>query len=365
MNFPWLLAFFVVASGTALIPLTRALYGIESKPCHGNAKEEFTKPFFCEFVMFVAMFCCYGVYFAERARKSHTRKTTGLLQYIEEEPMPPASQPWYRCASGSKTGLCFYLFCIAASDFVASYFIFAGNLWVPASFSELLSSTNTVFTAALSYFWLKSNISKRQTQGILGIILGLAFVAGARMADEGNDDTSFSLRLTGCLFIMVGQFIYGIEFCLAEVLLADAELSHFYFLGTAGFWGILMFVPIFGIISVTPNNSNEMNPLYHEDVIDTLCMIKNDVTILSLTLALLFALFVYNIALFNYIREQSGLGAAVCKMVVAAFVWLIDLGFYYVFNDRSEGNSESWTKWSWMELVGYFIVVLSTFLYHQ
>ena len=75
-------------------------------------------------------------------------------------------------------------------------------------------------------------------------------------------------------------------------------------------------------------------------------------------------LFFYNIGLFGVCEHGSALQSAVLNLLVAPLVWLIDMSLYWTGHGRM-GTAERWHEWSWLQLVGFGLVIMGTMIFHH
>ena len=74
-------------------------------------------------------------------------------------------------------------------------------------------------------------------------------------------------------------------------------------------------------------------------------------------------LFFYNIGLFGVCEHGSALQSAVLNLLVAPLVWLIDMSLYWTGHGRM-GTAERWHELSWLQLVGFGLVIMGTVIFH-
>ena len=75
-------------------------------------------------------------------------------------------------------------------------------------------------------------------------------------------------------------------------------------------------------------------------------------------------LFFYNIGLFGVCEHGSALQSAVLNLLVAPLVWLIDMSLYWTGHGRM-GTAERWHEWSWLQLVGFGLVIMGTMIFQH
>ena len=106
-----------------------------------------------------------------------------------------------------------------------------------------------------------------------------------------------------------------------------------------------------------------MSAIWHEDIRDDLYMLSDSPELCILIGLTFVCLFFYNIGLFGVCEHGSALQSAVLNLLVAPLVWLIDMSLYWT--GQRVGTAERWHEWSWLQLVGFGLIIIGTVVFHQ
>jgi drug/metabolite transporter (DMT)-like permease len=238
--------------------------------------------------------------------------------------------------------------------------------WAPV---QMLMAFNPVFCAIQARVYFKRELSTAQIRGGALILLGLITVAVSRGLMEHSDTTdessapSTGLFILGVILVIIANLAYATEATVSEVLLQEYGLSPYATVGIMGVYGIIFFIPLFVIISLTPSGTGEASSLYHENFGDTMNLLSESASLTFLIIVLLVLLFFFNIGLFEFFGRASAVQATVTNMLVAPAVWVVDLILNY--SSVQSGTGEAWTGWSWMQLAGYVFVVVGTIYFNN
>jgi hypothetical protein len=74
------------------------------------------------------------------------------------------------------------------------------------------------------------------------------------------------------------------------------------------------------------------------------------------------SVFLYNIFAIYVTYLLNSVWHAILENFRPGAIWIVDLLLYYAFTHRAFG--EAWTKWSWLELVGMFVMIIGTAIYN-
>lgn len=335
----------MVASNVLLMPLDRIIYGTKIERVDGRETEHFQRPFFLEFVMFLAMAGCSLLEVPAWRRRDSPRRF-----------WPPLH-------------VCIRLLVPAFCDLLGSWCIFTGALWVPASVVEMLACTNTIFTLLLSVRFLGKRPERHECIGIWLSIVGLLAVGASRLASvqsgEGDATDSSGMGLLtplGMMLVVLAHFWYAAEFVVTEHLLGQYEVSAFLSVGVMGLWGVAMFAVIFPLLSLTPSEPQEYAVAWHERFDSSVIETARTPALLVAVIALLILLLLFNAAAFKTTELLSAMTRVVIGSLVSPLVWVLDLCFT-LFGLRV-GASETLSRWSILQVLGFSVILCGTLVYN-
>lgn len=336
----------MVASNVLLMPLDRIIYGTKIARVDDRETDHFQRPFFLEFVMFLAMAGCLLLEVPAWRRRDSPRRF-----------WPPLH-------------VCLRLFVPAFCDLVGSWCIFTGALWVPASVVEMLACTNTIFTLLLSMRFLGKRPERHEWVGIWLSVVGLLAVGASRLAsvqsgarDDGTDSSSMGwLTPLGLMLVVIAHFWYATEFVVTEHLLGQYEVSAFLSVGVMGVWGIAMFAVIFPLLSLTPSEPPEYAVAWHEQFGSSVIEIARTPALLVAVIAILILLLLFNAAAFKTTELLSAMTRVVIGSLTSPLVWVFDLCLT-LFGLRV-GASETLSRWSILQVLGFSVILCGTLVYN-
>lgn len=332
----------MVISNVALMPLNRTIYG--TTLLMGGIEQRFQRPFFIEFVMFVAMAACLLIEIPAWRRRLHS----------------PSFWP--------SRHVCLKLLMPALCDLFGSWFIFGGALWLDASIVEMLACTNIVYTAVFSVCFLKKSIARHEWVGIASNVLGVVVVGVAQLArassgKAGKEAQNMGLTIFGLFMVVMAHFWYSIEFVITEKFLGEHEISAFISVGVMGIWGALLFVALFPLLQLTPSAPAAYAPLWHDEVGTSLAALLQSPGLLAAVVALFLSLVVFNAAAFATTMHLSAMTRVVLGSLVSPLVWALDLALSTTGGDT--GAAEQLSLCSILQLLGFAFILAGTLTYND
>ncbi len=216
---------------------------------------------------------------------------------------------------------------------------------------------------------LKRRLSRGQWASIALVCLGLALVGLSGMlkthfdppkAGEGGTAASAGQQLIGILLVLLASALNAVQNVFEEKLLkavGGAEVDPLELVGWEGVFGtILSAFLLLPIVSVIPGDDCGKA----EDTLDTFRMLRNSPLVLSLTLSYIVGLMLMNWTSQQISQQLSSVHRNLVSAVRTVLVWVIMLVIYY---SGQKNYGEQWTKWSWIEMAGFFTLVGGTVLY--
>jgi len=351
-----LTAFWVICmllTGTLNTLTTKIQFTMESVGIDGEDKT-FTKPWYGTFNMLSAMFLVLVVeqiFMGCTLFKRPSGKDVPLLD--------GGGKPWSQKV---------ILVAIpAAFDLLATAFCCIGIMYIPASVWQMLRGSALVFCALLSVVFLKRKLYAYNWLGlffcVVGITsVGLANVLGTKQDDSSggaSEDTGFLVY--GMTLVLLGQIVQAAQVIAEEWLMKDVDLPSVQIIGFEGFWGILMMIFIvYPLLWILPGDDNG----HKEDPFDTMVMISNSPPLMGCVVTYLFSCGTFNI---TGIQVTAALSAVHRMMMDASrtmVIWAFGLYVHYGVDPNSKFG-ETWNNYSYMQLVGFFILVIGQAIYGE
>ena len=328
-----------------------------SEVCTEANEEPFNKPWIGNLFMFVGEMMLFVVVMRER-------NTSMSPASFANGSAGPRNLPWY------------YFGIPACLDVLGSGLSGVSMLFISASVWQMLRGSMIVYTAILSVVFLNRRLQTQHVTGLLIATLGLSFVGVSAYLDTENSASlllqqavhlgtdSTTLVIFGIGLTVLSQFCSAIQVVVEEYLLktdgteytcpSPARVVAF-----EGVWGFTVMLIVLGLMQVIPGFDHGS----YENSIDSIEKMSN-----SGTLLLLVIIYCVSIALFNQCgmtvsKNLSSLHRTLIDSLRALVVWGTQLVIFYASGSTAYGLA--WTSYSWIQLVGFFLLVLGTLMYNE
>jgi len=256
----------------------------------------------------------------------------------------------------------------AGFDLLATAFCCIGIMYIPASVWQMLRGSALIFAALLSVFFLKRKMHAFNWVGLFLCVVGITAVGLANVFGVSTEETSGQggKRDTGDLIygmtlVLLGQIVQAAHVIAEEWLMKDVDLPSVQIIGFEGFWGIMMmFFIVYPILWMVPGNDGG----HTEDPLDTAVMLSNSQPLMLCVVTYLFSCGTFNI---TGIQVTAALSAVHRMMMDASRTMVIwAFGLYVHYNVDSDSKfGETWNDYSFLQLIGFFILVIGQAVYGE
>mmetsp|Transcript_2889 Transcript_2889/g.8721 ORF Transcript_2889/g.8721 Transcript_2889/m.8721 type:complete len:243 (+) Transcript_2889:766-1494(+) len=220
-----------------------------------------------------------------------------------------------------------------------------------------------LFTCFLSIRFTGKTMNSTTWTAIAIVCVAIALVGVAGIFGEDTDGVSIGTYVLGIGLIILGQVVGAIQFVLEEYIMTSGwGVTPTLLVGWEGLWGALFFVVLTPALTFTPDGGGTAaSAIWHEDFVDTVTLLVNSRNLIIINLLSAAALLVYNMVGNMVTKQLSSIMRSILESCRTLGVWFTGLVLWYQFDDREAG--EAWTVWSYLELVGFVLLVYGTVAY--
>ncbi|XP_064460553.1 solute carrier family 35 member F6-like [Ornithodoros turicata] len=333
------LALMLVFTGSINTLATKWADRSKSRGRDGTIRE-FDHPFLQAVGMFLGELSCLLAF--QVLYWYHTRKPSS-------EPLPPS-------VSGSRSFNPFIFLPPAMCDLIATSIMYVGLELTFASSFQMLRGAVIIFTGLLSVAFLGRHLKGYEWLGILIVLLGLVVVGLSDMLFPGQEEASKGQNgiITGDLLIILAQVIAACQMVIEEKFVTKYNVPPLQAVGWEGFFGCtvlgtllipMYFIPVGNSIFKNPNGQLE-------DAIDGLYQISNSWSVCLGVIGTIVSIAFFNFAGISVTKELSATTRMVLDSVRTLVIWAVSL-------------IVRWQKFSWIQLVGFFVLIVGMFLYNN
>jgi len=239
-----------------------------------------------------------------------------------------------------------------------------GLVWVSSSIYQMTRGSVVIFSAFLSVQMLKRKLECFQYWAVSLVVMAVILVGIAGVQASGAGDSSLTQVVAGLSLILLSQIVCAFQFIVEEKMMTTEGIQPFQLVGYEGLWGVAYFVVLIPILTYTPGDStNPLQATYHEDFLDSFAQLKNSTPILLGCLTYAVVIAVYNVAGQAVTKHLSAVLRSILEACRTLGVWIVDIALFALGSGAFKEVGEKWTVWSWVELVGFGLLVYGTMSY--
>jgi len=342
-----------VVCGTCSTVLGKLLFQCTAEGSDGSI-HNFQKPLFQNTGMFTGMSLCLLVFFIQQrlvSTKATLEERRSLLSDADE----------HAAAKQKKNYRVYYVVLVPAiCDFVATYMMNIGLLWINASVWQMIRGSIVFFVALIRWFWLKKPIHNYQWFGVFVVmsalcIIGFSCIMGGK--DDLDDMVSPYQKIGGVLLVFLAQLVQATQCVVEEHLLHDLDATDMQIVGLEGIWGLILCV----LIAMPIAAYTSVAGLY-EDTWDTLHMLKSSPQIMVLYTFYVLVILGYNTFAMKITLYLDSVRRNVLDTLRTMFIWMTLTIIHYTY---STTYGEEWTSWSSVQLFGFGVLIMGLFTYYH
>jgi len=236
-----------------------------------------------------------------------------------------------------------------------------GLLYISASIWQMLRGANIIFSAVFSVAFLGRKMRAYNWLGVVIVVLGISIVglSNALMSSSSSVVTaSSSDTLFGMAMVLLAQFFSGGQVVAEEKLLKGLNVPRLQLVGYEGIWGIFVMLPVFMVMYCIPGADGGS----YENLYDTYLKLQYSAELRKAVALYVVSCMSYNLCAVCVTGALSAVHRTMFMALRTLIVWVVDLSVHY-YVDPSISWGEQWSPYSYMELVGFVVLVAGQAIY--
>jgi hypothetical protein len=177
---------------------------------------------------------------------------------------------------------------------------------------------------------------------------------------SASDDASGPQNpLLGVMLILSGALVQSLQYAFEErVMSMDVAAPPLLLIGMEGLWGTLLCIfVLYPIAYYTPGDDHGS----YENPFNTFYMLKNSSEVQNMFFLYFICIFAYNMLACLVTFMLNSVWHAILDNFRPITVWVTDLVIFYCI---STAFGESWTVWSFLQLLGMGVLLYGTAVYN-
>jgi drug/metabolite transporter (DMT)-like permease len=256
----------------------------------------------------------------------------------------------------------FFLIIPSLFDLGATALCMMGLRYLDVSIYQMLRGSGIIFVALMKQHVLRDRLYTFQWIGVAWNVVSVILVGATALlnsSDESHANIQPEEALLGVLLVMAGAFVQALQFVFEEkVMTMEIPSPPLLLIGMEGFWGTVLCLGVmYPLAYYLPGDDHGS----YEDPINTWHMFKSSSTIQCSFVIYFFTIFAYNLFAVLVTFMLNSVWHAILDNFRPITVWTTDMFIYYAI---TMSFGEPWTKWSWIQVVGMFVLLYGTSVYN-
>ena len=238
------------------------------------------------------------------------------------------------------------------------------SLYLNYSVSLMLRSSTLIFGAIVNVYYFNKPLPTFQLYSIFLTIVSLFFITLAALLSGSKTTHRETTPFFVAIMIIVrvlSKSLQAISMIIEEKVMSSFTLTPIEVTGFSGIWSLTFSSLI--LIYVTIRNI--------EPLTSTLLALQQSKCILILSIATVIIFAVWTILSLKITKMASAIARMVFDQLTIVIVWVVQLSINWIIcgNENLEKRflktGEAWTKWSWLQLFGFAIMVFGSLVYQK
>jgi len=234
-------------------------------------------------------------------------------------------------------------------------------LYLSGSVWSMMRGSMIIFSGILSVFFLKRKLMNIHWFGIFVVTIGLIIIGLSSILNSGfgNNNSSMTEQLFAFLCVVIGMFLQAIQLILEESFLKHRKLNEAMIIGFEGMWGSVTLIAVMlPIMYAVPGKDHGS----YENTGDGLYNLTHSAALFWFFFIQFLSIPSYNILALKVTKKLTAIHRTLLDAMRTSFVWLINLFIFYAVSNK---YGESWNHYSWLQVIGFFVLILGTAIYNK
>lgn len=223
----------------------------------------------------------------------------------------------------------------------------------------MLRGSAIVFVAILKQFVLKDVLRKYMWVGVWWNVVSIILVGFVAVFTAGDANSGETNPLRGVILILLGALVQSLQYAFEEkIMSSEISAPPLLLIGMEGLWGSLICIFIVYPIAYFypgPDHGSYENPF------NTWYMLVHSKEVQTIFAVYFLSIFFYNVLAVLVTYTLNSVWHAILDNFRPITVWGSDLFIHYFIY---AAYGETWTNWSYLQLLGLFVLLYGTAIYN-
>ncbi|PRW60118.1 glycosyl hydrolase isoform A [Chlorella sorokiniana] len=249
-------------------------------------------------------------------------------------------------------------------DLVCSWLLNVGLLSITASVFMMLRGSEVLFAALLSRLWLGRLLNRWHLAGLGSCTAGVVLVGFAGYLEGGDpyqpEESGWTAAL-GMLLVILAEVVQAAQVVSEDFVMSSMALAPLSMVGLEGLYGTALTLGL--VLPLAQLLPGREGGGIHEDTWESLHMLAGSAALRWAVGLTLLTVAVYNVAGMLVTDRMGATTRTVLETTRTLLIWLVNLLLYYGQPFKGAALGERWTAHSWLQAVGFGVLVAGTLTY--
>jgi len=327
--------------------VSKIQFTMQVEGADGDIKH-FEKPWFATFTMFLSMFVVLFYHLAGVGQDKTKSNEQALLD------APKVSE--FKA---------FLLISIPATfDLLATGLMLWGLTLMSASIYQMLRGSMIIFSAFIRIVAFGKTLPSFEWFGDVVCVADVASVRASNILNSGfaqpGKQVTAAESSFGVFLVIIAQVLQAAQLVAEEKFMKDVKLPPLQIVGYEGLWGLLEFMVVFPILQALPGHDNG----HFEDTVESFHLVATNHSLQALILVYIFSCSTMNISSVMVTYAFNAIHRTMLEASRTSAIWIVGLSVHY-YVDPTIGFGEKWLPYSWMEGVGFLLLLAGQMTYGE
>lgn len=243
----------------------------------------------------------------------------------------------------------FYVACATCAAFAVAF----GS----TSLMECLTASSVIFQPIWQFLLLRKRLNCSQTLSLSMAFIGLVIATSSAFFLNSEPG---EYPVVGVFLMITAQLLASLQYVMEEKYMNQRKYPPSLALGVEGILGFIMTVILLLVLQkITVGEKSFFG--YAENTRDSFVQMKNSTRLKWLILAYMVCTFCFMFSGINTTKRFSSIHRVLLVASKAVLVWVVQLVMHPITHGE---EGEIWTKYSFMQLGGFIVLIIGDILFH-
>jgi hypothetical protein len=240
---------------------------------------------------------------------------------------------------------------------------------VGVSIDYMMRSATLIGVCLIARFYFKRRFRRNEWSGVALVGLAMLLVGVSGVLNAGNSVTILVSKRWAIVIIAlkaISQLTYSIRLSFEQYFSQHERFDIMLISGLENLWAFV--IGAFVLLPISHRIPGPVDLGLHEDIFDTFSQLRHSSTIILLLGLAVCIECGYSISSVALTEATSAVARTLIEAFRTFLIWVLQLGLFYGLSKSKRlhgyrGIGEEWSDGSWVQLLGYFTLMVGLLVY--